>query len=99
MVSIAAERDRLRIRLIRGEGGPPCAGKIWTGPVGSGGLTLESGTGQVSLAENTGRGQVPLEDVAALLDEPRTAGLSLDLISGDIPIDEAVAALVGSSAE
>ena len=31
----------------------------------------------------------------ALLDEPKTAGLSLDLVSGDVPIDEAVAALVG----
>jgi hypothetical protein len=29
----------------------------------------------------------------ALLDDPRTAGLSLDVISGDTPIDEAVAAL------
>ena len=33
----------------------------------------------------------------ALLDEPRTAGLSLDLVSGDVPIDEAVAALVAGS--
>lgn len=65
-----------------------------------GGLTMASGTGEVQLAEHTGRGQVPREDVAAvllaLLDEPRTAGLSLDLISGETPIDEAVAALVGS---
>ena len=37
-------------------------------------------------------------DVLALLDEPRTAGRSLDLIGGDVPIDEAVAALVGSGA-
>jgi len=67
-----------------------------------GGLTLESGTGLVDLAEHTQRGQVPREDVAAvllaLLDEPKTAGLSLDLISGDTPIDEAVATLVESSA-
>jgi hypothetical protein len=34
----------------------------------------------------------------ALLDDPRTAGLSLDLISGDTPIDEAIAALRGSAA-
>jgi uncharacterized protein YbjT (DUF2867 family) len=65
-----------------------------------GGLTLESGTGLVTLAEHTERGQVSREDVAAvllaLLDEPRTAGLSLDLIGGDVPIDEAVAALVES---
>jgi len=67
-----------------------------------GGLTLESGTGLVTLAEHTERGQVSREDVAAvllaLLDEPRTAGRSLDLIGGDVPIDEAVAALVGSDA-
>jgi uncharacterized protein YbjT (DUF2867 family) len=62
-----------------------------------GGLTLESGTGLVNLAEHTERGRIPREDVAAvllaLLDDPRTAGLSLDLISGRTPIDEAVAAL------
>ena len=66
-----------------------------------GGLTLSSGTGEVQLAEHTARGQVPREDVAAvllaLLDEPKTAGLSLDLVSGDVPIAEAVAALVGGS--
>ena len=52
-----------------------------------GGLTMASGTGLVELAEHTERGQIPREDVAAvllaLLDEPRTAGLSLDLIRGD----------------
>ena len=62
---------------------------------------MASGTGEVQLAEHTERGQVPREDVAAvllaLLDEPRTAGLSLDLVSGDVPIDEAVAALVAGS--
>ena len=66
-----------------------------------GGLTMSSGTGHVQLAEHTTRGQVPREDVAAvllaLLDEPRTAGLSLDLVSGDVPIDEAVAALITGS--
>ncbi len=63
-----------------------------------GGLTMDSGTGQVHLAERTERGQVSREDVAAvllaLLDEPRTAGLSLDLVAGDTPIPDAVAALV-----
>jgi uncharacterized protein YbjT (DUF2867 family) len=66
-----------------------------------GGLTMSSGTGDVQLAEHTPRGQVPREDVAAvllaLLDEPKTAGLSLDLISGDVPIDRAVGALVNGS--
>lgn len=64
-----------------------------------GGLTLESGTGHVNLAEHTERGQVSREDVAAvllaLLDEPKTAGLSLDLVAGRTPIEDAVAALVG----
>jgi uncharacterized protein YbjT (DUF2867 family) len=66
-----------------------------------GGLTNESGTGHVQLAEHTARGQISREDVAAvllaLLDEPRTAGLSLDLVGGDVPIDEAIAALVRRS--
>lgn len=65
-----------------------------------GGLTTASGTGSVHLAEHTERGQISREDVAAvilaLLDEPRTAGLSLDLVGGDTPIDEAIAGLVGA---
>jgi uncharacterized protein YbjT (DUF2867 family) len=48
----------------------------------------------VALAVSTGRGAVPREDVAAviaaLLHEPRTAGLTLELISGDVPVDDAV---------
>ena len=63
-----------------------------------GALTMESGTGLVHLAEHTGRGQVPREDVAAvllaLLDEPRTAGLTLELVAGDTPVEEAVAGLL-----
>jgi len=62
-----------------------------------GGLTDHSGTGQVHLAERTERGQIPREDVAsvllALLDTPGTAGLSLDVVSGDTAIEEAVAAV------
>lgn len=69
----------------------------WT-VIRPGGLTMESGTGLVTLTEHADRGQVPREDVAAvllaLLDEPRTAGLSLDLVGGDTPVVEAVAALV-----
>lgn len=63
-----------------------------------GALTMASGTGHVRLAEQTGRGEVPREDVAAvllaLLDEPRTAGLTLELIGGDTPVAAAVAAVV-----
>ena len=60
-------------------------------------LTNEPGTGRVAIADSTGRGSIPREDVAAVLvgvlDEPATAGRSFDLISGDTAITEAVAAL------
>jgi len=62
-------------------------------------LTMASGTGRVQLAEHTGRGEVPREDVAAvllaLLDEPRTAGLTLELVAGHTPVAEAVRGIVG----
>ncbi|KIQ66763.1 NAD-dependent dehydratase [Kitasatospora griseola] len=65
-----------------------------------GSLTDEPGTGRVTLAATTGRGEVSRDDVAAvlaaLLDEPRTAGLTLELVGGNSPVDEAVSALVGS---
>jgi uncharacterized protein YbjT (DUF2867 family) len=68
----------------------------WT-VVRPGHLTNDAGTGRVTIAESTGRGSIPREDVAtvlvAVLDEPRTAGRSFDLISGDMSIAEAVAAL------
>jgi uncharacterized protein YbjT (DUF2867 family) len=60
-------------------------------------LTDDAGTGRVAIAESTARGAIPRADVAAVLvavlDEPRTAGRSFDLISGETPISEAVAAL------
>ena len=59
-------------------------------------LTDEPGTGRVALAQHTGRGDVSRDDVAAvlvaLLDEPKTARRTLEVIHGDTPIDEAVAA-------
>jgi uncharacterized protein YbjT (DUF2867 family) len=59
-----------------------------------GGLTNAPGTGRVNLAETTGRGEVPRDDVAAvlvaLLDEPGTVGRTLELIGGDVPVGEAV---------
>lgn len=68
----------------------------WT-IVRPGHLTDEAGSGRVTIAESTGRGSIPREDVAAVLvavlDEPRVAGESVDLISGDAPISDAVAAL------
>lgn len=64
-----------------------------------GGLTNDPGTGQVALATSVPRGRISRDDVAAvlvaLLDEPRTARLTLELVGGDTPVDEAVAALAG----
>jgi nucleoside-diphosphate-sugar epimerase len=61
-----------------------------------GGLTDDPGTGRVCLEHTTDRGQVPRDDVAAvllaLLDDPKD-GLVVELLSGDNPITEAVAAL------
>ncbi len=61
-------------------------------------LTDGPGTGRVRLAPSTGRGDVDRADVAAVLAEllapPATAGLTLELLAGDTPVDRAVAALV-----
>lgn len=57
-------------------------------------LTDDGPTRRVALSERTGRAAVPRSDVAAvlvaLLDEPRTAGLVLELVSGDTPVTDAV---------
>jgi uncharacterized protein YbjT (DUF2867 family) len=59
-----------------------------------GGLTDDPGTGLVTIAESTGRGQIPRADVAAVLlaclDTPSTIGQSFDVISGDTPIADAL---------
>lgn len=59
-----------------------------------GGLTDDPATGRVTLARSVPRGQVPRDDVAAvlvaLLDEPASAGATLELVSGDVPVAEAV---------
>jgi uncharacterized protein YbjT (DUF2867 family) len=61
-----------------------------------GGLTDDAGTGHVRLGPEIPRGQVPRDDVAAvlvaLLDEPRTAGLTLELSEGQVPVAAAIAA-------
>jgi uncharacterized protein YbjT (DUF2867 family) len=71
------------------------SGLDWT-VLRPGHLTDEPGTGHVTLADRTGRGSVPRDDVAAvlaaLLDEPRTAGRTLELTGGPVPIAEAVRA-------
>ncbi len=62
-----------------------------------GGLTDDPGTGRVRLGERLPPGQVPRDDVAAVLvavlDAPGSIGRTFDLIGGDTPVPEAVAAL------
>lgn len=57
-------------------------------------LTDDPGTGQVTIAAETGRGSIPREDVAAVLlavlDTPGTTGQTFEVISGDTPIADAV---------
>ncbi|MDG4665707.1 NAD(P)H-binding protein [Mycobacterium sp. 236(2023)] len=61
-------------------------------------LTDDDATGQVTIAEHTGRGAIPRADVAAVLvavlDAPQTAGTTFDVISGDTEIDAALASFV-----
>jgi uncharacterized protein YbjT (DUF2867 family) len=61
-----------------------------------GGLTDDPPTGSVQLTPDAPRGQVSRADVAAvlvaLLDEPRSAGLVLQLTEGSTPVAEAVQA-------
>lgn len=61
-----------------------------------GGLTDDAGTGHVRLGPDVPRGSVTRDDVAAvlvaLLDEPRTAGLTLTLTEGPVPVAAAVVA-------
>jgi uncharacterized protein YbjT (DUF2867 family) len=60
-------------------------------------LTDDPGTGRVRLAPHLDRGEIPRDDVAALLleflDVPQTAGLVLEAVAGDTPIAEAVRAV------
>jgi uncharacterized protein YbjT (DUF2867 family) len=62
-------------------------------------LTNDPGTGQVTIAEDTGLGPIPREDVAAVLlavlDIPDTVGRTFQVIGGDAPIAEALAAFNG----
>jgi uncharacterized protein YbjT (DUF2867 family) len=58
-------------------------------------LTDDPGTGHVDAAPKLGRrGSIPRDDVAAVLlavlDEPSAIGKTFDVLSGDVPIEEAV---------
>ena len=70
------------------------SGLDWT-VLRPGSLRNEPGTGRVLLAEHTGRGSVPRDDVAAVLAEllaqPGTAGKTLELIAGASSVPQAVA--------
>lgn len=63
-----------------------------------GGLTDDEPTGLVTLAETVDRAQIPRADVAAVivavLDEPATINRQWELVSGDTPIDDAIAGAV-----
>ena len=59
-------------------------------------LTNDPGTGRVSLAESVERAEIPREDVAAVLAaviaRDETAGLTFEVVAGEQPVEEAVAA-------
>jgi uncharacterized protein YbjT (DUF2867 family) len=62
-------------------------------------LTDESGTGLVELGEAVGRGEITRDDVAgilaAALHEPRLAGRTFVAAGGAMPLDAALARLIG----
>ena len=62
-------------------------------------LTDEPATGRVRLADRVPRGPIPRADVAAVLlavlDRPGTAGRTLEVVAGDVPVAEAVEAWAG----
>jgi uncharacterized protein YbjT (DUF2867 family) len=64
-------------------------------------LTDDPGTGRVRIATEPIRGQVPRDDVAAVLDaslhEPRASRVVLYIMSGDDPVDRALAAALGET--
>jgi uncharacterized protein YbjT (DUF2867 family) len=61
-------------------------------------LTDDPGSGRVRVAEHVGGGSISRADVAAVLaavlDEPATAGSTFELASGDVPVEQAMASLV-----
>jgi uncharacterized protein YbjT (DUF2867 family) len=67
----------------------------WT-VIRPGRLTDDPGRGLIALGQDLNRGSIPREDVAAtirlVLPSPNTFGKTLDLVSGPVPIAEAVRA-------
>lgn len=74
--------------------------RAWT-VVRPGGLTDDPGTGRVTLARHVDRGQIPREDVAAVivaaLDDDRTIGRVFEVVGGDAEISKALSDLVSGS--
>ena len=68
----------------------------WT-IVRPGGLTDAEATGPVQVAESTGRGQIPRDDVAEIVTRLIVDGTGVrtqfEVISGDTPIADALTAL------
>jgi uncharacterized protein YbjT (DUF2867 family) len=62
-----------------------------------GALTDDPGTGRVRVGTDIERGEVPRDDVAAVvlavLEQPGSIGKVFELVSGDTPVEEAVAGL------
>jgi uncharacterized protein YbjT (DUF2867 family) len=62
-----------------------------------GGLTDDPGTGRVLVGTGLDYGSIPREDVAAVLlavlEEPGTVGTTFELVSGDVPIEDALRSL------
>jgi uncharacterized protein YbjT (DUF2867 family) len=72
------------------------SGLDWT-IIRPGRLTDEPGSGRVRIAERTGRGEVPREDVAevlaAVLGTPSAVGQTCELVSGEMTVEEALGGL------
>jgi uncharacterized protein YbjT (DUF2867 family) len=62
-----------------------------------GGLTDNPGSGLVAVGTDIERGEIPRDDVAAVLlavlETPSSIGKAFELVSGDTPVDEAVRGL------
>jgi uncharacterized protein YbjT (DUF2867 family) len=76
------------------------SGLAWT-IVRPGRLTDDPPTGRVAAAQRLGRrGEITRDDTAAVLAAtlraPNTIGLTFEVLSGDTPVEEAVAALAGA---
>lgn len=63
-------------------------------------LTDHPGSGKIIVGKNLDNGEIPREDVAsvlaAVLETPKTARMEFDLLSGNIPIDQAISTFADS---